>query len=709
LTTIDCRRCLDKVLADGAQDPRLSQADLLACLLPLSAVRFDDVRCGVLKGLANFLQSSGQLLEGGEHGGWRSVLEVLGSVPLTHTSAVFRSEWLPVYQRYWSASLSAMSSEENSPDGESDGLPCWPKEALADAFSSTSLIADEFLDCLLPDPALVQSLLEVLSLFGSQTADTNISLTAVEVLWKVADSAIRQSLQSQCSAIEGVLEVMLLRLYQLSLDSRPEIRHCAINTLFTALANNIGRISAEQWRKTFTTIVQPLFDKAGARSQLAMKINEQAVAPELKKGVKMIVHHSRDTAHKQWSETRVLMLRGLLRIIKVSTSLLQQQPEFAEIWIRSAEICRRTVITASEEAEISSTGTEVLFSMLKAALELCSNKTDCTNMLYGSFFSSLWKQIALVAACNHGKLSFLNDLVNKISELYILVQKMGQLQDNLPYLLDGIVALSFRLLEDTVPDSKSKREQAHLHSQILAAIVALFTDIESNYPEFQPLLVSKACEVCLDTCREVTYGDANVRRYFVPRDIQVEVGELVLRMLRSSTKNAEIMSRFILQQYFEFHFRTSLSAESHMLQSALKTDLEPGADLADVLLAASRCAKNFDVELSRTSISRLADEADFRILYVTNLFVGENIGNTLVISAATILLDACEAARRQISETWTMQNDMNLLLLFLANWLTFCSTKCVVTDSYNKEDTEGNSWFIEQIFKLLERILRSLK
>lgn len=34
-----------------------------------------------------------------------------------------------------------------------------------------------------------------------------------------------------------------------------------------------------------------------------------AVAPELKKGVRMLMHHTRDTDRKQWNETRVLAMQ----------------------------------------------------------------------------------------------------------------------------------------------------------------------------------------------------------------------------------------------------------------------------------------------------------------------------------------------------------------------------------------------------------------
>lgn len=109
-----------------------------------------------------------------------------------------------------------------------------------------------------------------------------------------------------------------------------------------------------QWCSAFNDIMFPLFGRIESRSCVAMKCvfvlqfirynvtyhrnKEQARAPEIKKGVKMAVHHSRDTGHKQWSETRVLALRGLSRVMRACTRVLMCQPEFKAMWTRALEV-----------------------------------------------------------------------------------------------------------------------------------------------------------------------------------------------------------------------------------------------------------------------------------------------------------------------------------------------------------------------------------
>eukprot|EP01035_Chromulina_nebulosa_P021214 gene21214-27479_t len=243
-----------------------------------------------------------------------------------------------------------ITNYSNDNDNDDKNEVKWSKYALNKAFECIKVIIDEFQDLL--TAADVKSVISCLSLFSSQNQDVNISLTSVELLWKVTDVAIHAALAvNDTVSIESILSLMLQSLQNLSMDPRPEIRHCAMNTLFGAIVANSIRLSADKWRYIFSDILLPLFDKAGIRSALAMKRNEEANAPELKKGVKMTVHHSRDTAHKQWSETQVLALKGIARILKVCTKILLEESWFIGCWIQAIEVCKSSLINDDIESE----------------------------------------------------------------------------------------------------------------------------------------------------------------------------------------------------------------------------------------------------------------------------------------------------------------------------------------------------------------------
>ena len=105
---------------------------------------------------------------------------------------------------------------------------------------------------------------------------------------------------------------------------------------------------------------------------------EEAIAPELKKGVKMSVHHSRDTAHKQWSETRVIALRGLSRVLRTCTRLLLQESWFRVIWADALNVCQGALQAANEEQEVSIAALDVVFTMLRVIIQMDSTGPAAT-------------------------------------------------------------------------------------------------------------------------------------------------------------------------------------------------------------------------------------------------------------------------------------------------------------------------------------------
>jgi hypothetical protein len=276
------------------RNPKLSQSDLLSSLRALATVRFSDVRNAILSGLTNMLQGRGQSVD---EGGWLVILDILESVPASMSTEGFLSE---CYSEAANEEEELQALAENSagdslpnrdlraPSGQGPSLPQyqWPRAALGSAFTCMKLIVDEFLDVVILDPLIVRAVLQCLSVFSSQLQDVNVSLTSVEMLWKVTDCAIKSASAQHVKTsqhlvgstvsdggayIQSVFDVMLKRLFLLSMDGRPEIRHCAMNTLFSAMAAHAQIISATLWRQVFENIIFPLFTRTGARSQLAMR------------------------------------------------------------------------------------------------------------------------------------------------------------------------------------------------------------------------------------------------------------------------------------------------------------------------------------------------------------------------------------------------------------------------------------------------------
>jgi hypothetical protein len=149
-------------------------------------------------------------------------------------------------------------------------------------FQCVQLICTEFLESL--NPIAILRLIDVISCFGSDSKDTNTSLSAIGLLWTVYDFIItkRQTLSEieysgdANSTIEEILSCplswktmdtlwteLLRRLSILCLDPRPDIRNSANQTLFRTISMNGDRLTLDSWDICITNVLFPLLEKAG--------------------------------------------------------------------------------------------------------------------------------------------------------------------------------------------------------------------------------------------------------------------------------------------------------------------------------------------------------------------------------------------------------------------------------------------------------------
>eukprot|EP00981_Chlorochromonas_danica_P007961 scaffold1931_cov215-Ochromonas_danica.AAC.17 len=608
------RNQVEKVLEEVASDPQLSQADLLGCLPSLCALRSgggsgEEVRLAVLRGLANFLPSAGPLLSADPQlGGWLVVLRLLATVPLAFTGQVVRLEWATLYP-----SNSDGLGGGNNGEAQEEEWPSWPREALSEAFSSVSLIAAELLDGICEHFLALEALLHLLALFGAQTADTNMALVAVETLWKVADAAIAMVVtpsapvtlpstpaavtsapvsprRQRCApfTVDAVTGVVLDRLCALALDGRPEVRHSATNSLFSALSTNAARLSSSQWQRTFDEVLQPLFEKSTARCLLAIKINEQAVAPEVKRGVRMAVHHSRDSAYKQWTESRALGLRGLARALRPVLTLLPQRPDLLKIVChRSARMARVAALAQLEGgAEASLAALELLLLLLRGLADLCPQLTilptidepnpeevyltselwwsgswrsrkfmDRDAITYCKVVDPVWHELSLFALASYPSPDIRIDLVNRLESLYLLARG-NQWLDSL------LSTLSLLFYRQVVKDTPPSKMQLSLEESLKGLLRKISEDLLTSSTS-----TSSSCSMVLfvrhltsmvfsdSRCIEISSDPVEVEVVEVVGPLAEEASVHLASAFRSSLSSSCTCSLVLLKQLFRMKFR----------------------------------------------------------------------------------------------------------------------------------------------------------
>lgn len=252
------------------------------------------------------------------------------------------------------------------------------------AFSSLQLICTDFLSLLNPDS--VRQCIATLGCFCTQKDDLNISLTAVGLLWNVSDFVLtkKQELEKSGSvedtsrplnksdySIERKIEgdatprrlnnLWMLLLFQLSkvcVDSRPEVRNGANQTLFRTVGMNGNLLDTHTWHACIWEILFPLLDAVKLAAIEARKLEESQAAtgsPDTDRdSVGFMMHHSRNTAEKQWDETKVLVLLGTSGIFHDFLDQLTELNDFADAWVLLLAHLEDSTLRSGAEVSLAS-------------------------------------------------------------------------------------------------------------------------------------------------------------------------------------------------------------------------------------------------------------------------------------------------------------------------------------------------------------------
>uniref|UniRef100_A0A182JBS9 Protein MON2 homolog n=1 Tax=Anopheles atroparvus TaxID=41427 RepID=A0A182JBS9_ANOAO len=293
------------------------QTLLLGPLAELSSVPHGDVRQRQLDCVLLVLNGAGETLS---HG-WPLVLGIIGAVSDHHGESLIRI-----------------------------------------AFQCLQLVVTDFLPvmpwrCL---PLCVNTAAK----FGSQTQELNISLTAVGLMWNISDyfnqnqEKLSQTVCDDMSVLPdfpGTLNMphfdrlwmcLYARLGDLCVDPRPAVRKSAGQTLFSTISAHGGLLNPPTWQAVLWQVLFPLLDKVRALSSCAS--NEKVDTSG-----NILIHHSRNTAQKQWAETQVLTLSGVSRVFNNKRALLQLLGDFPRAWALLLEFIENSALSKSNEVSLA--------------------------------------------------------------------------------------------------------------------------------------------------------------------------------------------------------------------------------------------------------------------------------------------------------------------------------------------------------------------
>ncbi|KAF0688819.1 Aste57867_19641 [Aphanomyces stellatus] len=186
------------------------------------------------------------------------------------------------------------------------------------AFKSVRLIVDDLVASM--GSSHRQACIACVGAYATHAKDVNISLTAINELWSLADNIAKQNLTDDVAAL---WPVAFAELERLALDKRPEVRNCAINTLFGTAVTHGAQFRLVEWTIFLQETVLPL----------AHALSAVVESPPETQDPTVVLHHSRDSVAKQYDESRVLVLSGISRVLQTNTaSLLLHADWFVRVW-----------------------------------------------------------------------------------------------------------------------------------------------------------------------------------------------------------------------------------------------------------------------------------------------------------------------------------------------------------------------------------------
>ncbi|XP_049881621.1 protein MON2 homolog isoform X2 [Pectinophora gossypiella] len=289
---------------------------LLEPLAELCSVRHCDVRARQLECAARLLHSRGDQLQAA----WPLMMEIICAISEHHSEQLIRS-----------------------------------------AFQCAQVVAGDLLGC--AGPRCLRRVLTTAAAFAQQTKELNISLTAVGLMWNISDYlyhnrdklvAALANDTAVCPEVPNHAELppldklwmcLYIRLSELCTEPRAPVRRAASQTLFSCIGAHGTLLSKPAWR-ALLAVLFPMLDQVQKQSNIAS-------SEKVDTGEHILIHHTRNTAQKQWAETQVLTLSGVSRVFHSRFQLLTTVGDFGRSWAALLEYITDFALRRSHEVSVA--------------------------------------------------------------------------------------------------------------------------------------------------------------------------------------------------------------------------------------------------------------------------------------------------------------------------------------------------------------------
>ncbi|GAB2246516.1 hypothetical protein Droror1_Dr00002009 [Drosera rotundifolia] len=264
------------------------------------------------------------------------------------------------------------------------------KDLVTLGFQSLRVIMNNGLSTIPVD--CLQVCIDVTGTYSAQKTELNISLTAIGLLWTTTDFIVKgfmhypegkgnvsvpslsataggekciedqfgvKQINNKASTVKVDPEKFVVSIFSLlqalGADERPEVRNSAVRTFFQTLGTHGQRLSQSIWEDCLWKYVFPTLDRAShmAATSSTDEWHGKELGTRGGKAVHMLVHHSRNTAQKQWDETVVLIIGGIARLFRSFFPLLRNLSNFWTEWQSLLVFVKNSISNGSKEVALA--------------------------------------------------------------------------------------------------------------------------------------------------------------------------------------------------------------------------------------------------------------------------------------------------------------------------------------------------------------------
>jgi hypothetical protein len=259
---------------------------------------------------------------------------------------------------------------------------------------------------------------------------------------------------------------------------------------------------------------------------------------------KLSIHHSRDSPLKQWSESRVLAMKGLLRLLRSCARIIVMQAWFLDVWERQLQLCVDSILSSVSTLEQATSGVDLFFGLLQLTSDGLGDMTDELGSLAGiegaekkklELWSRCLKFLPTISQCTTRYCDLVVVMCQKLLKLY-KVKKDAEFRysENLQLLIWSIVAVARPLRQI----SRNERYSSDL--QINRSILELIRAISTNDRNTMGVFLSSLMEITL-TLKSLTVKSSklaeSVEVSCVSPNLRTEVRTLLWELFNNRSED----------------------------------------------------------------------------------------------------------------------------------------------------------------------------